>query len=234
MNAKIKENSDIFENEKKSLNDKIKENAVIFENNKKILNDKILEIERNYELLSQEKNELTLNYNKDKNERESKISELMEILKEYEHDTNDIGVNTDEYLLNQKLNELFNKEKKKIEDDNIKYEQIEQTKPFQCSICGENFSIETNLKEHMLQHTKILTEEEMDEEKEKAKIIEKEKNNEKEDINMDEKKEIEEEKINENTNNEKENNSNSGLGFFGRLMAPIFLTDTEINKIKGK
>ena len=83
----------------------------------------------------------------------------------YEHDTNDIGVNTDEYLLNQKLNELFNKEKKKIEDDNIKYEQIEQTKPFQCSICGENFSIETNLKEHMLQHTKILTEEEMDEEK---------------------------------------------------------------------
>ena len=38
----------------------------------------------------------------------------MELLKEYEHDTNDIGVNTDEYLLNQKLNELFIKETKKF------------------------------------------------------------------------------------------------------------------------
>ena len=132
------------------------------------------------------------------------------------------------------MNELFNKEQKKIEDDNIKYEKLEQNKPFQCSICGENFSIEANLKEHMLQHTKIKTEEEMDEEKEKSKLIEQEKNNEKkENINIEDKKEIEEEKINENSN-EKENNSNNGLGFFGRLMAPIFLTDTEINKIKGK
>ena len=128
----------------------------------------------------------------------------MEILKEYEHDTNDIGVNTDEYLLNQKLNELFNKEQKKIENDNIKYEQLDQTKPFQCSICGGNFSIEMNLKEHMLEHTKIKTEEEKNEEKKKTKIVEKEnKLEEKVDINninSDEKKE-EKEKIEEKAKN---------------------------------
>ena len=31
----------------------------------------------------------------------------MEILKEYEHENEEIGVNTDEYLLNQKLNNLI-------------------------------------------------------------------------------------------------------------------------------
>ena len=221
------------------MNDKIQENSENYENDKKILNDKILEIVKNYELLSQQKNELNIEYNKDKTERENKINELMELLKEYEHDTNDIGVNTDEYLLNQMLNEISNRERKKIEDDNKKYEELEQSKPFQCSICRENFSLEINLKEHMLQHTKIKTQEEMEQEKEKTKELENEKGKEiHEDLNKnninEEKKEKNEkegkEKINENENS----SGNNGLGFFGRLMAPIFLTETEINKIKGK
>ena len=193
-----------------------------------------MEIEKNYELLSQEKNELNINHNKEKNELLNQVSELMEILKEYDHEKNDVGVNTDEYLLNQKLNELFNKERKKIEDDNIKYEKIEQAKPFECSICGENFSLDVNLKEHMLQHTKIKTEEEMDEEKKKVKDVDKE-NKENKDNEI--KKDTEEEEKNKESKESKEEEStenNGGLGFFGRLMAPIFLTETEINKIKGK
>ena len=37
-----------------------------------------------------------------------------------------------------------------------------------------------------------------------------------------------------NINNNSNDNKKIGLGFFGRLMAPIFLTETEINKMKGK
>jgi hypothetical protein len=43
----------------------------------------------------------------------------MDILKEYEHENKEIGVNTDEYLLNLKLNELYNKEKKKLANPNF-------------------------------------------------------------------------------------------------------------------
>ena len=173
----------------------------------------------------------------------------MEILKEYDQEKQnrkDMSVNTDDYLLNQKLNELSNRERKKIEDDNKKYEKMEQAKPFQCSICGENFSLDVNLKEHMLKHTKIKTEEEMDEEKEKEKEN-KDNNNDvnnvvNKDLNKEKKEEekIEEKKEEENNGNENggetkdvSTNNNGGLGFFGRLMAPIFLTETEINHIKG-
>ena len=150
------------------------------------MNDKIEEYEKNYELLSQEKNELNINLSKDKNELQDKINELMEILNEIEKEMQnrkDVEVSTDEYLLNQKLNELFDKERKKIEDDNKKYEQLEQAKPYQCNICGENFSLDVNLKEHMLQHTKIKTEEELDKEKEKIKENEKEKKSDIDNIN---------------------------------------------------
>ena len=86
----------------------------------------------------------------------------MDILKEYEHENKEIGVNTDEYLLNQKLNELYNKEKKKLENDIINYENMAQNKPYQCTICKKNFSLDVNLKEHMLEHTTVKSEEEME------------------------------------------------------------------------
>ena len=164
----------------------------------------------------------------------------MDILKEYEHENKEIGVNTDEYLLNQKLNELYNKEKKKLEDDNIKYENMADAKPFQCSICKKNFSLEVNLKEHMLEHTTIKTEEEMEDEKdinENKKENDNMKINNKEELKEDEKiKKEESDKNNNNDINNIDNNSNSNkvqLGFFGRLMAPIFLTESEINNINN-
>ena len=155
----------------------------------------------------------------------------MDILKEYEHENKEIGVNTDEYLLNQKLNELYNKEKKKLENDIINYENMAQTKPYQCTICKKNFSLDVNLKEHMLEHTTVKSEEEM----ELDKNIEK--NNEiKEDIKEEEKnnkEEIKDNNISDNNNNNNNDNKKIGLGFFGRLVAPIFLTENEINNING-
>ena len=77
----------------------------------------------------------------------------------------------------------------------------------------------------------------------KSKDIDKEKIAEDKDKAIEKENEIVEEKIieekkesTENTNEDSANNSGGGggLGFFGRLMAPIFLTETEINKIKGK
>ena len=109
----------------------------------------------------------------------------MDILKEYEHENKEIGVNTDEYLLNQKLNELYNKEKKKLEDDIIKYENMADIKPYQCSICKKNFSLDVNLKEHMLEHTTVKTEEEIELDKDN-------KNDNKEANNLDIKEEIKE------------------------------------------
>ena len=153
----------------------------------------------------------------------------MDILKEYEHENKEIGVNTDEYLLNQKLNELYNKEKKKLENDIINYENMAQTKPYQCTICKKNFSLDVNLKEHMLEHTTVKSEEEM----ELDKNIDK--NNEiKEDIKKEEENNNKEEIKNENNiNNNSNDNKKIGLGFFGRLVAPIFLTENEINNING-
>ena len=143
----------------------------------------------------------------------------MEILKEYEHENKEIGVNTDEYLLNQKLNELYNKEKKKLEDDLKKHESVANAKPYQCAICKKNFSLEVTLKEHMLEHTIIKTEEGIEINKEM-----------KENNNIDNKnnEDIKEEEKNNNNNNNKVQ-----LGFFGRLMAPIFLTEKEINNINN-
>ena len=153
----------------------------------------------------------------------------MDILKEYEHENKEIGVNTDEYLLNQKLNELYNKEKKKLENDIINYENMAQTKPYQCTICKKNFSLDVNLKEHMLEHTTVKSEEEM----ELDKNIDK--NNEiKEDIKKEEENNNKEEIKNENNiNNNSNDNKKIGLGFFGRLVAPIFLTENEFNNING-
>ena len=88
----------------------------------------------------------------------------------------------------------------------------------------------------MLQHTKIKTDEEMEEEKEKAKEKEKEiinKDIDKKENGKEEEKAVEEKEVSQNEN-KTESNSGNGLGFFGRLMAPIFLTETEIDKIKGK
>ena len=48
----------------------------------------------------------------------------MDILKEYEYNINDIGVYIDEYLLNQKLNELFIKARIKIQDDNLNMKKL--------------------------------------------------------------------------------------------------------------
>ena len=36
-----------------------------------------------------------------------------------------------------------------------------------------------------------------------------------------------------NNNNSQNDNNKIGLGFFGRLMAPIFLTENEIKSING-
>ena len=157
----------------------------------------------------------------------------MDILKEYEHENKEIGVNTDEYLLNHKLNELYNKEKKKLENDIINYENMAQTKPYQCTICKKNFSLDVNLKEHMLEHTTVKTEEEIELDKDN-KNDNKEVNNNNLDIEIkeDKKDKKEDSNINDNNNINNENNNNKvGLGFFGRLMAPIFLTEKEINSI---
>ena len=218
-----------------NLQKQLKENSENYLIEKKNYLDKISDIEKNFEILSQEKNELNLTHAKEKNEYEKKITELMDILKEYEHENKEIGVNTDEYLLNQKLNDLYNKEKKKLEEDIIKYENMAKNKPYQCSICKKNFSLDVKLKEHMLEHTTIKSEEEMESDENKNIINNENKDNIekiKEEIKNDKEETIDNNNINNNASTN--NNNKIGLGFFGRIMAPIFLTESEINSINGQ
>jgi flavodoxin len=218
-----------------NLQKQLKENSENYLIEKKNYLDKISDIEKNFEILSQEKNELNLTHAKEKNEYEKKITELMDILKEYEHENKEIGVNTDEYLLNQKLNDLYNKEKKKLEEDIIKYENMAKDKPYQCSICKKNFSLDVKLKEHMLEHTTIKSEEEMESDENKNIINNENKDNIeeiKEEIKNDKEETIDNNNINNNASTN--NNNKIGLGFFGRIMAPIFLTESEINSINGQ
>ena len=224
-------NEEINQNEQKNLNiidnlqNKLTKNNEIYLQEKKGFNDKILNIEKNIEILTKEKEDLNTSHIKEKNILENKITELMDILKEYEHETNDIGINTDEYLLNQKLNDMYNKEKKKLQDDIINYEKMELNKPFQCSICKQNFSLDVNLKEHMLKEHTIITDEDKDENSNEKDI-----NN---NIKSEDDSKKDEKNYEGNNNNSQNDNNKIGLGFFGRLMAPIFLTENEIKSING-
>lgn len=131
--------------------------------------------------------------------------------------------------------DLYNKEKKKLEEDIIKYENMAKDKPYQCSICKKNFSLDVKLKEHMLEHTTIKSEEEMESDENKNIINNENKDNIeeiKEEIKNDKEETIDNNNINNNASTN--NNNKIGLGFFGRIMAPIFLTESEINSINGQ
>ena len=80
----------------------------------------------------------------------------------------------------------------------------------------------------MLEHTTVKSEEEMELDKNN-----KENNKIKEEIKEEEKNSNEISNENNNINDSSNNNQKIGLGFFGRLMAPIFLTESEINNING-
>ena len=82
----------------------------------------------------------------------------------------------------------------------------------------------------MLEHTTVKSEEEIELDNNNGKNDEI-----KEEIKEEEKNKKEEIKNENNNINDNKNNNNKkiGLGFFGRLVAPIFLTESEINNING-
>ena len=120
----------------------------------------------------------------------------MDILKKTQKETIDVETNTDDNLLNLKLNEMLNKEHEKLEKDKKLLEEIESS--FEEKKNNNNNNGNKNI------------------------------NNENEiqkEMNF-----IEEKKEENNKENEVPKQT---LGFFGRLMAPIFLTENEIKNIQN-
>ena len=121
----------------------------------------------------------------------------MDELKKSQKETSDVETNTDDNLLNLKLNEMLNKEHEKLEKDKKLLEEIEGSFEEKKNDINNN-----NVNKNINNENEIKKELYLIEEK-------KAENN----------KEIEVPK--------------QTLGFFGRLMAPIFLTENEIKNIQN-
>ena len=121
----------------------------------------------------------------------------MDVIKKSQKVTIDVETNTDDNLLNLKLNEMLNKEHEKLERDKKLLEEIEGS-----SFEEKKNDINNNENKNINNENEI-----------------------KKELNF-----IEEKKEENNKENEVPKQT---LGFFGRLMAPIFLTENEIKNIQN-
>ena len=135
----------------------------------------------------------------------------MSIIEQYKKDTVDAETNTDDSLLNHILNEKLNKEYQKLENDKKLLESIENNNKN-----NENNNININNENNNNNENK----------------------NDDNNNNNINNNNIINNNINNNNNNEniKTENKNDkkneqNLGFFGRLMAPILLTENDIENL---